>query len=78
VSHNKVPPSNPVNDSIKGSNGGWFNDHKRAGKGETGYLSRSGSKSTARKAASAAIAKIPLPLARHIAHAWKPQHEETA
>jgi hypothetical protein len=78
VSHNKVPPSNPVNDSIKGSNGGWFNDNKRAGKGETGYLSRSGSKSTARKAASAAIAKIPLPLARHIAHAWKPQREETA
>lgn len=30
------------------------------------------SNSTARKAASALIAKIPLPLARHIARAWKP------
>ena len=33
---------------------------------------RHGSKSTARKAASAAIAKIPLPLSRHIAAYWKP------
>ena len=32
---------------------------------------KTGSKSTARKAASAAIAKIPLPLARHIAAYWK-------
>jgi hypothetical protein len=40
--------------------------------GETGYLSRSGSKSPARKAASAHIAKIPLPLSRHIARAWRP------
>lgn len=30
------------------------------------------SKSSARKAASAAIAKIPFPLAQHIARAWKP------
>ena len=57
-----------------GADGGWFNDNKRAGKGETGYLSRSGSRSSARKAASAHIAKIPLPLARHIAKAWKPDH----
>ena len=62
---------------IKGANGGWFNDNKRAGKGETGYLSRSGSKSPARKAASAHIAKIPEALARHIARAWWPQ-EKTA
>ncbi len=60
---------------VKGANGGWFNDNKRAGKGETGYLSRSGSKSSARKAASAHIAKIPLPLSRHIARAWKPEQE---
>ena len=33
---------------------------------------RAGSKSSARKAASAMIAKIPLVLARHIARAWKP------
>ncbi len=31
------------------------------------------SKSSARKAASAHIAKIPLPLARHIARAWHPE-----
>lgn len=33
---------------------------------------RAGSKSNARKAASAHIAKIPLVLSRHIAHAWYP------
>ncbi len=59
-------------EALKGANGGWFNDNKRAGKGETGYLSRSGSKSPARKAASAQIAKIPLPLSRHIGRAWWP------
>jgi hypothetical protein len=32
-----------------------------------------GSRSNARKAASAMIAKIPLPLARHIADYWKPK-----
>lgn len=58
--------------ALKGSDGGWFNDLKRAGKGPTGRLSQSGSKSTARKAASAHIAKIPFELARHIARAWKP------
>lgn len=40
------------------------------GKNELG--GKHGSKSRARKAASAAIAKIPLPLARHIARCWKP------
>jgi len=39
---------------------------------------RHGSKSTARKAASAAIAKIPFALARHIARAWKPRAEAVA
>lgn len=34
---------------------------------------KDGSKSKARKAASAAIAKIPFPLARWIAHVWKPK-----
>jgi hypothetical protein len=57
---------------IKGANAGWFNDAKRKGGTETGYLSRSGSKSSARKAASAHIAKIPLPLSRHIARMWHP------
>ena len=35
------------------------------------------SKSPARKAASAMIAKIPLTLSRHIARCWKPQVEAT-
>ena len=57
----------------KGPAGGWFNDNKRAGKDDTtGYLSRSGSKSDSRKAASAQIAKIPFPLANHIARVFKP------
>lgn len=60
---------------LKGADGGWFNDNKRAGKGPTGRLSQSGSKSPARKAASAMIAKIPITLSRHIAAAWKPQIE---
>lgn len=38
--------------------------------GDAFYLASSGS--NARKAASAAIAKIPFPLAQHIARSWKP------
>jgi len=57
----------------KGANDGWFNDAKRKGGTETGRLSQSGSKSPARKAASAAIAKIPFVLACWVARAWKPQ-----
>ena len=74
VAHNTTSGKgqNPANDAFKGSDGGWFNDNKRAGKGPTGRLSQSGSKSTARKAASAHIAKIPFVLARHIALSWKP------
>lgn len=46
--------------------GDWFNASQP-------YIARlSGSKSKARKAASAAIAKIPFVLAQHIARAWKP------
>jgi hypothetical protein len=36
---------------------------------------RAGSKSNARKAATALIAKIPLALSQHIARTWKPQQE---
>jgi hypothetical protein len=47
--------------------GDWFNASEPS-------ISRlTGSKSKARKAASAAIAKIPFALARHIAWAWKPK-----
>ena len=47
----------------KGSGAAWW-------RGEVGSKS---SKSSARKAASAHIAKIPCELARHIARAWKPR-----
>jgi hypothetical protein len=47
--------------------GDWFNSE------EPSISRRTGSKSNARKAASAMIAKIPLPLARHIAAYWHPQ-----
>lgn len=46
----------------KGSGAAWFDNG----------IFRKGSKSTARKAASAHIAKIPEALSRHIARAWKP------
>ena len=59
-------------DGVKGAGAGWFNDAKRSGGTETGYLSRTGSKSPARKAASARIAKIPLPLSQWIARTYKP------
>lgn len=76
VSHNKQSGMhNPVNNEIKGANGGWFNDAKLKGGTETGRLSISGSKSPARKRASAMIAKIPLVLSRHIAAAWIPSCE---
>ena len=50
--------------------GRWFSKY---GLGNTNPIRRTGSKSKARKAASAAIAKIPLTLARHIAAVWKPR-----
>jgi len=46
--------------------GDWFNDRT------PGCHAMCGSKSKARKAASAAIAKIPFALARHISHYWRP------
>lgn len=47
--------------------GDWFNASEPS-------ISRlCSSKSNARKAASAMIAKIPFELARHIAHCWKPR-----
>ena len=62
----------------KGAEGAWFNDKKRAGQGETGELSRSGSKSPARKAAAARIAKIPLPLSSWVARTYKPALADVA
>jgi len=52
--------------------GGWFGDYKsREGRGLS-QISGNSSRSTARKAASAMIAKIPLPLSTHIARVYKP------
>lgn len=52
--------------------GGWFNASQPS-------ISRlTGSKSKARKAASAAIAKIPFPLSRYIAEVFKPKALEAA
>lgn len=57
----------------------WFNDDKHRkcggdwfGPGEDCSLMRQSSKSSARKAASAQIAKIPFPLASYIARSFKP------
>lgn len=50
--------------------GSWFNDSK-------GTLRSHSSNSTARKAASARIAKIPLPLARHIAMVYRNASRES-
>lgn len=74
VAHNKQSGHrrNPVH--YKGERAAWFNDYKIAGVelDRSTNLSRSGSKSLARKAASAQIAKIPFPLARHIARVFHP------
>lgn len=60
---------NPVRYREAIKNGGdWF------GSGDNCSLQRkASSKSDSRKAASAAIAKIPFPLSQHIARAWKPE-----
>lgn len=62
-----VPALMPANvDHVK-LGGSWFYGYRK-GQGPRNH----GSKSRARKAASAMIAKIPLPLARHIARAARP------
>ena len=72
--------------ATKNTGGSWFNvgspgqpglsGPRTNGKGDgwfEGGAARHGSKSSARKAASAAIAKIPLPLARFIATVYYPR-----
>jgi hypothetical protein len=67
----KVTNQNPVRDHIKNKDAdGCERNHPAA----FGWKKpRTSSHSAKRKAASAHIAKIPLPLARHIARAWKPE-----
>ena len=50
--------------------GDWFAEARKGGVG--GTSASYGSKSPARKFASAMIAKIPLPLSRHIARTYLP------
>jgi hypothetical protein len=58
--------SNPVNDAGIKQGGDWFNETA------PGELRSFWSKSSARKAVSARIAKIPAELARHIARVYRP------
>ena len=62
---------NPVHEGTK--TGHWFGDG-----GSYAPMALMGSKSKARKAASAKIAKIPLPLAQWIAHCYYPRAAEVA
>jgi hypothetical protein len=62
--------------ATKGSRAAWFNDHKgqSAPVDRATLLSMSGSRSPARKAASARIAKIPFSLAQYIARVYHPDN----
>lgn len=71
---------NPAEHGRKGGGGTWFGNYADGIKQGGDWFNASqpsisrmtGSKSKARKHASAMIAKIPLALARHIAAVWKP------
>ena len=65
-----VPALMPIGKQIKGEGKGWFGDYASR---KTQSLSWTSSKSPARKAASAMIAKIPFPLAQHIARVYAPK-----
>ncbi len=56
--------------------GDWFAEARKGGGG--GTMASYGSKSPARKAASALIAKIPYDLARHIAVTFRPESRQAA
>jgi hypothetical protein len=74
VSHNKVPHTRgDAGDEHIKLGGSWFHGY-RQGQGPRNH----GSKSQKRKFASAMIAKIPLPLSRHIAATFKPSVLEIA
>jgi hypothetical protein len=65
IAHNTTSGCSRNPDGRK-NGGDWFNS------AQPSEQRRHGSKSSARKAASALIAKIPLPLARHIAAVYRP------
>lgn len=58
-------------DGLKFGGGRWHDSTNN-------LIRKASSRSIARKAASAQIAKIPFPLAQHIARAYKPEPEATA
>lgn len=58
--------------------GDWFNAASLDGDGQQSISRRSGSKSPARKAAAARIAKIPFPLAQWIARVTRESYERAA
>jgi len=63
---------------VSGGTGGWFGDYKtREGRGLS-KISGNSSKSPARKAASAMIAKIPFELSSHIARVYRPKEAAAA
>ncbi len=68
----QVVSQNPVHDGRKGVGGGWFHDATEH------PLRRGSSKSLARKAASAHVAKIPAALASHIGHVYHPNRQRGA
>lgn len=74
-SHTRHLTNQAEHDGVK-QGGDWFAEARSGGVG--GTSASLGSKSKARKAASAVIAKIPLTLARHIAWAWKPRDHPPA
>jgi hypothetical protein len=63
---NPAAQGRAVQEARKGAGAAWFDSN----------LCVMSSKSQSRKAASAHIAKIPLPLSRHIARAWHPVYGE--
>ena len=71
-SSNRIVPSRvpaELSDGLK-QGGDWFSDPNSPS-------SKFSSKSNSRKAASAMIAKIPLPLSRHLAATFKPTNKDT-
>jgi hypothetical protein len=75
VAHNTTSGKGQNPDGRKAPSGtAWFNDAPRG----PDSLATMGGRSQARKQASAMIAKIPLPLARHIARSFRPQQERSA
>jgi len=67
VAHNTGSGCGNNPDGRKASGGSWFHD------ATPGPIRSANSKSLARKAASARIAKIPVALAQHIAHVYRPE-----